>query len=471
MGQATILLADDENTLRQNLAQVLREEGFEVIACADGTEARRVLKSTAVDALITDLRMPGIHGMELIDHAVKLAPEAAIIVITAFGEVETAVEAMKKGARDYICKPLIFDEVIFKLKQLLAQDNLARENKILREQIRQTHHGMGIVGVSSSITSIMDTVKRIAHTMSNVLICGASGTGKELVARTIHHSGITADKPFVAVNCGGLADNLVESELFGYCRGAFTGADSDHMGYFEAANGGTLFLDEIGDLPLASQAVLLRAIEQKAVTRVGDHRPRRVNIRVVAATNRDLESAISTGAFREDLYYRLNVIRVTVPPLRERRDDIPVLIDHFVEKYNAELKVTCPGFTPEAVEVMRTQPWRGNVRELENIVERSLIFAEGRMVGPEDLSLALGTEVQAPAKSLNLREATQEFKRQHIIKVLTQLRNNKVAAAEALGIGLSSLYRQMEELDIAKGVTGASDADPLNSPVRRAYSE
>ncbi|MHC4235950.1 MAG: sigma-54-dependent transcriptional regulator, partial [Planctomycetota bacterium] len=396
MGNSTILLADDEETLRTNLAQVLQEEGFDVIACADGSEAFKALKSSAVDAVITDLRMPGISGMELIDHAAKLVPEATIIVITAFGEVETAVEAMKKGVRDYICKPLIFDEVIFKLKRLLAHDNLAKENKLLRQQIRQTHEPAGIVGKSAATSAIRDTIKRIAHTTSNVLICGESGTGKEVVARALHYGGVTRDKPFVAVNCGGIAETLVESELFGYRRGSFTGAETDRIGYFEAANGGTLFLDEIGNLPLSSQAVLLRAIEQKAITRVGDNRPRPVKIRVVAATNRDLDKSIEAGEFREDLYYRLNVIRITVPPLRERREDIPPLVDHFVNKYNAELKCSCPGFSAEGLEAMCNHRWRGNVRELENVVERALIFADGRPVELDDLSIALGTNLETP---------------------------------------------------------------------------
>ena len=346
MGLATILLADDEATLRNNLAEVLREEGYDVIACPDGSEALRALKHNTVDAVITDLRMPGICGMDLIEHVRKLAPEAVILVMTAFGEVETAVETMKRGARDYLCKPLIFDELIFKLKQLLAADALARENQLLRQQIRESHDFSGIVGQSPAILAIIDTIKRIAHTSSNVLICGESGTGKEVLARALHYSGITQDKPFVAVNCGGLTDTLVESELFGYRRGAFTGAETDHAGYFEAANGGTLFLDEIGNFPLPSQAVLLRAIEKKAVTRVGESRPRPVNIRIIAATNRDLEKAIEAGEFREDLYYRLNVIRITLPPLRERTEDIPPAGSALRAEVQPRVEVQLPGVQP-----------------------------------------------------------------------------------------------------------------------------
>jgi DNA-binding NtrC family response regulator len=455
MSQATILLADDEDTLRTNLARVLKEEGFDVIACPDGTTALRALKSTTIDALITDLRMPGVSGMELINHARKFTPDAAIIVITAFGEVETAVEAMKKGARDYICKPLIFDELIFRLKRLLEHEEQAKENKILRAQMQRAFGHSDVVARSSAMVAILDTLKRISHTMSNVLICGESGTGKEVLARILHYGGITSERPFVAVNCGGLVDTLVESELFGYRKGAFTGAESDRIGYFEAANGGTLFLDEIGNLPLKSQAVLLRAIEEKAVTRVGDSRPRSVSIRIVAATNRDLEKAVEAREFREDLYYRLNVVRITVPPLRERPDDIPALIEHFVKKYNGELKCQCPGFEPEALEVMLSHPWRGNVRELENVTERAMIFAGDRGVTAQELSIA-GPRSAASTYALDLRSAVHEFERQHLIKVLAGFGNNKAAAADALGIGLSSLYRKLDELGIMKAPREAS---------------
>lgn len=452
MSRATILLADDEETLRENLAQVLAEEGFEVIACRDGDRALKTLRSREIDAIITDLRMPGVSGVDLIDHAAKRAPDAPVIVITAFGEVETAVEVMKKGACDYITKPVIFDELIYKLKRMLAQDRLAKQNRRLQAEIRHRYDDANIVAVSPSMRTVIETIKRIAHTTSNVLISGESGTGKEVLARALHYAGITHEKPFVAVNCGGLTETLVESELFGYRRGAFTGADQDRIGYFQAADGGTLFLDEIGNLPLVSQAVLLRAIEEKAVTRVGDNQLHPVNIRIVAATNRALEQAVEAGGFREDLYYRLNVIHITVPPLRERLEDVPPLIEHFVRKYNAELNSGCPGFTPQATKVMCEQTWRGNVRELENVVERSLIFADGKAVDVQDLFFLLGTNVATPSRALDLRGATRDFERRHILKTLANCDNDKATAARVLGIGLSSLYRKMEELSIAKNL-------------------
>lgn len=458
MNKQTVLLADDEDTLRTNLAQVLEEEHFEVIACRDGTEALKALRKRNVDAIITDLRMPGVTGMELIDHAKKLAPDACIIVITAFGEVETAVKAMKKGAGDYLCKPVIFDELVFKLKQLIAHEELAQENKALRKQLTQSNEHRTFVGESTAMMSILDTIQRISHTTSNVLLCGESGTGKEVVARTLHYSGVTKDKAFIAVNCGGLVETLVESELFGYRKGAFTGADNDHIGYFEAADGGTLFLDEIGNLPLASQAVLLRAIEERAITRVGDYRPRPVNIRVVAATNKDLEDAIKTGDFREDLFYRLNVIRITVPPLRKRPEDVQALVRHFVQKYNAELKCQCPGFSDEAIEAMCRHRWPGNVRELANVVERALIFAGDRHIEVRDLPMQADLDAATSASSFNLRAAVRDFERAHISKVLGTFGHCKTSTAQGLGIGVSSLYRKMEELDIAKSAAEAAHA-------------
>jgi DNA-binding NtrC family response regulator len=456
MTQTTVLLADDEDTLRNNLAQVLGEEGFDVIACRDGAEALRALKSRSVDAIITDLRMPGVSGMDLIGHATNLAPEAIIVVITAYGEVETAVEAMKKGARDYICKPLIFDELIFRLKRLLAHRDLAKQNKLLYAQLRQSHALSAIVGSSPAMISIRETISRIAHTMSSVLICGESGTGKEVLARALHYEGVTRDRPFIAVNCGGLTESLMESEFFGYRKGAFTGAEADRIGYFEAADGGTLFLDEIGNLPPPSQAVLLRAIEEKAVTRVGDTRPRPVSLRVIAATHRDLEKAIEAGTFREDLYFRLNVIRITVPPLRERPEDIPPLLEHFVRKYSAETNRDCPGFDEEAMEALCRYHWRGNVRELENVVERAVIFAGDRPVGLQDLSITVEREAASATSTMDLRKAAREFEKRHITAVLARMNNNKAATAEALGVGLSSLYRKMEELGISKSASETS---------------
>ena len=464
MTQATILLADDEDTLRISLATVLGEEGFDVIACSNGTEALAALKAQTVDAIVTDMRMPGMSGMDLIDQAVKIAPDAVIIVITAFGEVETAVEAMKKGARDYLCKPLIIDELVFKLRQLLAHYALARESRLLREQLSQQHDFSDLIAVSPSMQEIVGLIRRITHSKSNVLLLGDSGTGKEAIARALHYNGVTRDKAFVAVNCGGLTESLIESELFGHRRGSFTGANADRIGYFEAANGGTLFLDEIGTLPVGSQSILLRAIEEKAIIRVGDTRPRKVDIRIIAATNTNIEKAIDDGSFREDLFYRLNIIRITLPPLRDRVEDIPHLVNHFVRKYNSEMKVACRGFSEAAAKAMCSHPWPGNVRELENVVERALIFAYDREVEVEDLPVEIGGGDAAVVMPHDLRKAGREFERQHIIKVLRAFGGNKIEAAEALGIALSSLYRKMDEMSISKDASDLGEGLTIASP-------
>lgn len=463
MNKATVVLADDEHTLRKNLAKVLTEDGgFEVIPCADGTEALKALRKRSVDALITDLRMPGITGMDLIDHAIEIAPEVVIIVITAFGEVETAVGAMKKGVRDYICKPLIMEDVVFRLKRLLSHDDLVRENQVLRDQARGKHDPSRIVGESASMMAIKRQIERIGNTMSNVLITGESGTGKEVVARAIHYAGPTAEKPFVAVNCGGLAESLVESELFGSRKGSFTGAKRDQIGYFESANRGTLFLDEIGNLPLPGQAALLRAIEERAITRVGENRPRPVDIRIIAATNRELSPArelshgVETGSFREDLFYRLNVVHLVIPPLRERPEDIHPLANHFLAKYNVELNKNCPGFTDAAEDALVRHAWQGNVRELENAIERALIFADGHLIDANDLGLTDSAGAAATPVTLNLRVATREFETKHIASAVATAGGNKAEAARLLGIGLSSLYRKLDELRFAKASKAGS---------------
>ena len=458
MAKKTVLLADDEHTLRRNLARVLAEEDFDVIACKDGTEAVSALKKRSVDVIITDLRMPGVTGMDLIDRAADLAPDAGVLVITAFGEVETAVAAMKKGAKDYLCKPLNLDELIFRVKRLIAHDNLARENKVLREQVRKSHADSVVTGESSKFRTVLDGVERVAATRTTVLISGESGTGKEVLARAIHNQSPFADKPFIAVNCGGLPESLVESELFGHARGAFTGAGGDRVGYFEAAHGGTLFLDEIGNLPIKAQPALLRAIEERAVTRVGDNRPRNVEFRLIAATNRNLEDAIADGTFRDDLYYRINVVRIAIPPLRERPEDVPALIEHFVAKYNGELNRSCPGFTSGAVDILSRQSWRGNVRELENVIERALIFADDGLISAGDLTSVILPNGSEPKPVSDLRSMTREFERQHIVSVLEEAKNSRTAAAETLGIGLSSLYRKIEELGIEKAPNGGSDS-------------
>ena len=463
MTHGTILLAEDEATLRENLAQVLEESGYGVVRCRDGSEALQAVNSESIDAIITDLRMPGVSGLDLIRKANELSPETPIIVITAFGEIETAVEAMKRGAREYICKPLNFNEVVLKLNHHLHHRSLVRENKILKKQLGGNHRLETIVAESAAMKAVVATIRQVAHTMSSVLLTGESGTGKEVVARALHSSGVTSARPFVPVNCGGLTGTLLESQLFGYRKGAFTGAAADRPGYFETANGGTLFLDEVGNLPLPGQAALLRAIEEKAVTRVGDTRSRRIDLRIVAATNRDLDKDVAEGRFREDLFYRLNVIRAELPPLRERPEDVPPLVERIVRKLNRELGAACPGVTDAAAAALRAHPWPGNVRELENAIERALIFAGDKPISMDHLPITVASAGRRADEPDDLRAATRAFERQYIVRTLAHHDGNKAEAAKALGIGLSSLYRKIDELGIGKAHGVAAGEQPSTS--------
>lgn len=452
-----LLLADDEVTLRESLAQVLREEGMDVTTVGDGRSAVSELERQEFDLLVSDIKMPGIDGLELLRRVHESSPNLGVILITAFGTVESAVEAMRLGAADYIVKPLLFDDLLVKVRRLLQLRDLRRENQQLRAAVEQRAGADRIVGETPAIRHILGLVDRIAQTRSNVLIVGESGTGKELIARAIHLRGITANMPFVPVNCGGIPETLFESEMFGYRRGAFTGANRDKIGCFEAADGGTLFLDEIGNLSNGAQMALLRAIEQKAVVRIGDTRPVQFALRIVSATNRDLRELVAEGKFREDLFFRLNVMQLTLPPLRERISDIPRLVEHFIAKYNAEMKRACSGIRPGALASLTAHGWKGNIRELENVIERALIFAEDRDIDLADLPFApppasdtsgaggLGT-TGIPD---NLQDAARTFERQHLAEVLARNSHDKNRAARALNISLPTLYRKLHEHGLA----------------------
>src|SRR3954454_2112563 len=317
----TVLIVEDEKVLRESLAELLGEEGYEVLQAADGKAAYDAVLQRAVDLVITDVRMPEMDGMQLLDHLQRVAPQTPVIVITAFGTVESAVAAMRAGARDYLLKPVQFDDVLLKVQRALQFSEMSRSQKVITEQLAAESTFHNLVGNSQAITKLFETVRKLSTVKSNVLIVGESGTGKELFARAIHYNGLTREKPFVAVNCGAIPETLIESELFGYRRGAFTGAMRDKIGYFEAANRGTLFLDEISTLPVAVQSSLLRVLEEKVVVPVGDTHPRPINVRIVAASNRDLEKMVAAGTFREDVLFRLNVVKLTLPPLRQRKQD------------------------------------------------------------------------------------------------------------------------------------------------------
>jgi two-component system response regulator PilR (NtrC family) len=454
----TILIVEDETVLRESLAELLAEEGHTVRQAENGLVARELVLKEPVDLVLTDVRMPEMDGLTLLGHLRQILPETPVIVVTAYGTVESAVAAVHAGAFDYLLKPVKFDDVLLKVQRALEFRDVTRSHQVITDQLAEQSTFHNLVGASQGMLHLFDLVKKLSTVKSNVLIVGESGTGKELFARAIHYNGITRAKPFVAINCGAIPDTLIESELFGYRRGAFTGALRDKMGYFEAANGGTLFLDEISTLPIGVQASLLRVLEEKVVVPVGDTQPRPVDARIVAASNQDLDKMIADGQFREDLLYRLNVVKLQIPPLRHRKEDVPMLVQHFLDKYTREMNKRVDGLTNGAMRALLNHPWRGNVRELENVIERAVIFAEGRPIGVEDLPFV--TPGITDEVGEDLKDALRQFERQHILYSLRRHKYDKTETAKHLGIGVSSLYRKLDELDIAKTLDEGTDTTP-----------
>ena len=448
----TILIAEDEPILRESLAELLAGEGREVLQAEDGKKAYEIVVGRPVDVVLTDVRMPEMDGLALLDHLHKIAPQTPVIVVTAYGTIESAVAAMQAGAHDYLLKPVQFEEVLLKVERALEFAESSRAQRVINDQLAETSTFHNLIGNSQSMKKLFEVVGRLSAVKSNVVIVGESGTGKELFARAVHYNGPTRDKPFVAVNCGAIPETLIESELFGYRRGAFTGANRDKIGYFEAANTGTLFLDELSTLPKNVQASLLRVLEEKAVVPVGDTHPRSIDARIIAASNQDLEKLVEKGEFREDLLFRLNVVKLQLPPLRQRKEDIPLLTHHFLAKYAREMNKKVPGMTNGAMRALLSHPWRGNVRELENVIERALIFAEDRPIGVEDLPFAVEGVTDDVGEDLNT--AMEHFERQHILYSLKRHHYDKAETARSLGIGVSSLYRKMDELKISKNEEG-----------------
>ncbi len=465
----TILLVEDETVLRESLAELLGGEGYEVVQAADGQAACEVVLQRPVDLVLSDIRMPRMDGTALLAYLRKTVPQTPVIMITAYGTVESAVAAMRAGAYDYLLKPAQFDDVLMKVQRALEYSELVHVRQVMTEQLASESTFHNLVGCSQAMVRLFDSVRRLSQVKSNVLIVSESGTGKELIARAIHYNGVTRDRPFVPVNSGAIPDSLIESELFGHRRGAFTGAIRDKIGYFEAAHGGTLFLDEISTLPLAVQSSLLRVLEERVVVPVGDTRPRAVDVRIVAASNQDLDRMVEQGQFREDLLYRLNVVKLHIAPLRERKEDIPLLAHHFIEKYARQMSRQAPGITNGAMRALLNHPWRGNVRELENVIERAIIFADDRHIGVEDLPFA--TDGITDDVSEDLKQAMAQFERQHILHCLRRHHYDKAETARQLGIGVSSLYRKIDELDIPRNADGQTpagetdnDAEPPAAP-------
>ncbi len=449
--KGTILVAEDEAAVLESLSEVLREEGYDVVAVSDGTAALRALEEREFDLILSDIRMPGADGLQVLRRAREIAPQTLVLLMTAHATVETAVEAIRRGAQDYLLKPIIFDDLLHKIDHLLTHRRIAWENQLLRSQVERQWDFENLVGRSAAMREVMDLVRRVAPTPSTVLITGESGVGKEVVARAIHHFSEYRDRIFLPINCGAIPETLLESQLFGHMRGSFTGAIANQEGLFQRARGGTIFLDEIADMPLSLQVKILRAIEAKEILPIGASTPIKVEVRIIAATNHDLKKAVEEGRFREDLYYRLNVFNIEIPPLRERREDIPLLVDHFIRLHNRELKKNFKGVDSATMKVLMSLPWKGNVRELDNVIEHAMILGNGDWITVRDLPRALQQDIGVGVDLTdtdNLREAVRAFEKAHIQSVLAKSGQDKRQAAQRLGVSLSSLYRKMEELGI-----------------------
>ncbi|MFQ5900639.1 MAG: sigma-54-dependent transcriptional regulator [Thermodesulfobacteriota bacterium] len=446
MDREKILVVDDEKSMREFLSIFLKREGYEVMTAASGKEAMKLFDQTIFDMVITDIKMPRMNGLDLLKATKDRNPETAVIMITAYASVDTAVEAMKRGAYDYISKPFKVDEIKLIINNALEKRKLKQENILLKKAFKEKYSFKNIIGKSPKMLDIYRLISTVASTRANVLISGESGTGKELVAKAIHNESSWKDGPFVAVNCGAIPENLLESELFGHQRGAFTGAVSDKKGIFEVANGGTIFLDEITELAYHLQVKILRAIQEKSFKRVGGIEEIKINVRIISATNKDIEKEVKKEKFREDLYYRLNVIPVMVPPLRDRKEDIPLLASHFLDKFSAELDKDINGFATETMEFLTQYPYPGNVRELENIVESAVAMEGSDLLLQKSLPLNLlekktdsfdGGEI--PPEGINFDKVVEDTERKLLMQALKESGGVRKNAAKLLNISFRSL--------------------------------
>lgn len=444
--QGKILVIDDDPEMCNLLKEVLSGEGYSLTTNTESGEAIELLKREDFDVIITDLMMEGIKGLELLQESKKIAPLTPVIIITAFGTIESAIKAMKMGAYDYITKPFQLDELIITVKKAVENRLLKKEVSRLKKEVTQRYQFHNIIGRSGSMQKIYDLIERISDTSSNVLITGESGTGKELVAKAIHYSGRRKEGKFVAVNCAAIPETLLESELFGYRKGAFTDAKIDKKGLIFEAHEGTLFLDEITEMAYPLQAKLLRVIEEKEVRPLGDTYSYPVDLRIIATSNKDIKSLIQQGKFREDLYYRLKVVDIEMPPLRERKEDILLLAENFLKRFSEEMGKEIVGLSEKVKKIMLNYSWPGNVRELENIMERAIILCQNKIIHPEDLppSMIQQTEENALERALRQGLSLDQLEKEYIKKVLLQVGGNKSRAAEILGLDRKTLYRKLK---------------------------
>lgn len=457
MSAAKILVIDDDAVARELLADALKKDGHEVESFSNGTDALVRGQQTVFDLVLTDIRMGTVDGLTVLREFKRFSPDTSIVLLTAFGSLEGAIEGIKQGAFDYLAKPFRKEEVKLVVQRALDHCKLVRENKRFRVELKEKEEWSPLVGSSPAMLEVYKLVARVSESRSTVLLQGESGTGKELIARAIHANSPRRDKPFIPVNCGALPDTLLESEMFGHEKGAFTGAVGLKAGLFEAATGGTLFLDEIGELGPALQVKLLRVMQDQEVRRVGGTTSVKVDVRIIAATNRDLEQLVKEDKFRDDLFYRLNVVRITLPSLVDRKEDIPMLAHHFLQKYVGGTSSGVRGFLPETMALLKEYRWPGNVRELENAVERAVSLSHGPLVTPDDLPESIRTAAPLEAKSTSASDGDEvcltleEVEKRHLIRVLKEMKGNKVKAAKILGIDRRTLYRMAERFGLDLG--------------------
>ena len=447
-----ILIVDDEAPSREALSLLLKSAGYEITGAGTGLEAFELLAGRSFDIIITDLFLPDLNGIDILKKAKSLSPITEVILITGHASAETAVQAMKEGAFDYITKPLNLDELRLIIDKALEKRRLLNENVYLKKQLRDKFEFANIIGNSPAMQKVFNRMKRIIKTDSTVLIMGESGTGKEIVAKAIHFNGHRKDKPFIAVHCGAIPENLLESELFGHTKGAFTGAVRDKIGKFEAADQGTIFLDEIGTMPMHLQTKLLRVLQEQEVERIGSNRSIKLDVRVVSATNQNLEEDVKAGNFRDDLFYRLNVIPLNLPPLRERREDILQLVKHFLHKNCKEMKRPMMSLAKEALEALELYHWPGNVRELENIVERTVALTEGNQIILDDLPSAIRMEAttRVVEQGVDLVKTVNEIEKKMIAEALTLTNGVKARAAAMLNLNRTTLVEKMRRLGMER---------------------
>lgn len=460
MEKRRILVIDDEESFRHLLSVILEREGYEVETAKDGQEALDQLARGLFDEVLCDIRMPRMDGIGFLKEAKRIQPDATIIMMSAYGTLDTAIEAMKLGAYDYVSKPFKPDEIILTLKKAEERERLRKENIYLRREVKREYNFSNIISKNEKMKAVFDTIRKVARYKSTILITGESGTGKELVAKAIHFNSDRAPNPFVAINCGAIPENLLESELFGHMRGSFTDAVRTKKGLFEEADGGTLFLDEIGELPLSLQVKLLRVLQDGEIRRIGDARSIRIDVRIIAATVKDLEKEVREGRFRDDLFYRLNVLPLKIPPLRERKEDIPLLVDHFISKFSQSLGKVTRGVTPEAMKILLRYSWPGNVRELENMVERGMVLTETEMIDIDSLPREVYKSSESSAFSqleeYSIKKATRILETELIRKALRKTQGNHTHASKILEISHRTLLYKIKEYGIDEKVI-----DPL----------